>query len=85
MAMESTLQVRMDSSLKAEVEALYKSLGTSFAEAVRIFAQQSSRKTPGDHMPPGAFCPVEDICVGYAARAQRVLKMRDDDVLPYDL
>ena len=41
MAMESTLQVRMDSALKAEVEALYKSLGTSFAEAVRIFAQQS--------------------------------------------
>ena len=27
MAMESTLQVRMDSALKAEVEALYKSLG----------------------------------------------------------
>ena len=44
MAMESTLQVRMDSALKAEVEALYKSLGTSFAEAVRIFAQQSTRE-----------------------------------------
>ena len=44
MAMESTLQVRMDSALKAEVEALYKSLGTSFAEAVRIFAQQSIRE-----------------------------------------
>ena len=44
MAMESTLQVRMDSALKAEVEALYKSLGTSFAEAVRIFAQRSIRE-----------------------------------------
>ena len=44
MAMDSTLQVRMDSELKAEVEALYKSLGTSFAEAVRIFAQQSLRE-----------------------------------------
>ena len=44
MAMESTLQVRMDSARKAEVETLYKSLGTSFAEAVRIFAQQSIRK-----------------------------------------
>ena len=44
MAMESTLQVRMDSALKAEVEALYRSLGTSFAEAVRIFAQQSIRE-----------------------------------------
>ena len=44
MAMESTLQVRMNSELKKEVEALYKSLGTSFAEAVRIFAQQSLRE-----------------------------------------
>ena len=43
MAMESTFQVRMDSELKAQVEALYRRLGTSFAEAVRIFAQQSLR------------------------------------------
>ena len=43
MAMESTFQVRMDSELKAQVEALYRSLGTSFSEAVRIFAQQSLR------------------------------------------
>lgn len=43
MAMESTFQVRMDSELKAQVEALYRDLGTSFAEAVRIFAQQSLR------------------------------------------
>ena len=43
MAMESTFQVRMDSELEAQVEALYRSLGTSFAEAVRIFAQQSLR------------------------------------------
>ena len=43
MAMESTFQVRMDSELKAQVEALYRSLGTPFAEAVRIFAQQSLR------------------------------------------
>ena len=35
MAMESTLQVRMDSALKAEVEALYKSLGTSFDARLR--------------------------------------------------
>ena len=44
MAMESTFQVRMDSDLKTQVEALYKSLGTSFAEAVRIFAKQSLRE-----------------------------------------
>jgi DNA-damage-inducible protein J len=31
----------MDSDLKNQVEELYRNLGTSFAEAVRIFAQQS--------------------------------------------
>ena len=41
MAKEATLQVRMDSELKEQAELLYKQLGTSFAEAVRIFAQQS--------------------------------------------
>ena len=41
MAKEVTLQVRMDSELKEQAELLYKQLGTSFAEAVRIFARQS--------------------------------------------
>lgn len=41
MSMDSTLQVRMDSQVKANVEELYRNLGTSFAEAVRIFAKQS--------------------------------------------
>lgn len=41
MAKEATLQVRMDSELKEQAEVLYKQLGTSFAEAVRIFARQS--------------------------------------------
>ncbi|MDY4430612.1 type II toxin-antitoxin system RelB/DinJ family antitoxin [Evtepia sp.] len=44
MAMDATLQVRMDHELKVQVEELYRSLGTSFAEAVRIFAQQSLRE-----------------------------------------
>ena len=44
MAMDTTLQIRMSSELKAQVEELYHSLGTSFAEAVRIFAQQSLRE-----------------------------------------
>ena len=41
MPMDATLQVRMDSQMKHNVEELYRNLGTSFAEAVRIFAQQS--------------------------------------------
>ena len=43
MAMDATMQIRMDKELKEQVEALYRSMGTSFAEAVRMFAQQSLR------------------------------------------
>ena len=41
---EVTLQVTMDSELKGQVELRYKQSGTSFAEAVRIFAKQSVRE-----------------------------------------
>ena len=44
MSMDSTLQIRINGELKTQVEELYRSLGTSFAEAVRIFAQQSIRE-----------------------------------------
>lgn len=44
MSMDATVQIRIDGELKAQVETLYRSLGTSFAEAVRIFAQQSLRE-----------------------------------------
>lgn len=56
MAKEATLQVRMDSELKEQAELLYKQLGTSFAEAVRIFAKQSveERGMPFTmHLPSG--------------------------------
>lgn len=41
MAKEATMQLRMDSDMKDKVEALYRSMGTSFAEAIRIFAAKS--------------------------------------------
>lgn len=41
MAKEATLQIKMDSDLKEQVESLYEKMGTTFAEAVRIFAKQS--------------------------------------------
>ena len=41
MAKEAILQVRMDSATKEAAERVYKNLGTSFAEAVRVFAAQS--------------------------------------------
>ncbi|MDE7477886.1 MAG: hypothetical protein K2M91_08040 [Lachnospiraceae bacterium] len=41
MEKEEIFEVRMDSDLMEQVELLYQQLGTSFAEAVRIFAKQS--------------------------------------------
>ena len=40
-ASQSTvMQFRMDTELKHEAEKLFRDLGTSFAEALRIFARQ---------------------------------------------
>lgn len=44
MSMDATVQIRINGELKTQVEELYRNLGTSFAEAVRIFAQQSIRE-----------------------------------------
>lgn len=41
MAKEAIVQIRMDVETKKAVENVYRNLGTSFAEAVRIFAMQS--------------------------------------------
>lgn len=41
MAKEATLQVRMDADVKEQAERLYKRMGTSLAEGVRMFAMQS--------------------------------------------
>ena len=41
MAKEATIQLRMDSEMKEQVEALYRQMGTSFAEGIRMFAAQS--------------------------------------------
>ena len=45
MTLDATLQIRINSQDKEAVEALYKEMGTTFAEAVRIFAKQSIRMT----------------------------------------
>lgn len=53
MAKESTLQIRMDSDLREEVESLYRAMGISFPEAVRMFAIQSVQ----EQAMPFAFKP----------------------------
>ena len=39
--MNNTVQITMDDDMITEVEELYCSMGTSFAEAVRVYARQS--------------------------------------------
>ena len=41
---ESILEIKMDSDLKKQAEELYEQMGTTFAEAIRIFAKQSVRE-----------------------------------------
>ena len=41
MSKEAIIQIRMDSQMKESVEKLYANMGTSFPEAVRVFAAQS--------------------------------------------
>lgn len=41
MAKEAVYQVRMDAEMKEQVERLYQRMGSSFADAVRMFAAQS--------------------------------------------
>ena len=44
MAKQAVYQVRMDEDIKNQVETLYRNMGTTFAEAIRIFAVQSLRE-----------------------------------------
>lgn len=71
MAKEATLQVRMDADLKEQVENLYKNMGTSFAEAVWIFAKQSVQDKA---MPFTIHLPVPDtgIKLGLAKGKYRI-------------
>ena len=39
-AKTTVMQFRMEAELKTEAEELFRNLGTSFAEALRIFAKQ---------------------------------------------
>lgn len=41
MAKDAVYQIRMDADIKDQVEQLYLQMGSTFAEAVRIFAVQS--------------------------------------------
>ena len=41
MAKESIIQIRMDESIRKDAEEVYKRLGTSLPEAIRVFTAQS--------------------------------------------
>lgn len=44
MSKQEIIQIKIDSDLKNKVELLYHNLGTSFPEAIRIFASQSIKE-----------------------------------------
>ena len=41
MAKESIIQIRMDETIRKDAEEVYRKLGTSLPEAVRVFTAQS--------------------------------------------
>lgn len=69
MAKEATLQVRMDETLKEQAEQLYHNLGTSLAEAVRMFARQSVLENAMPftiHVPTAASQQITEKRIGVA-------------------
>ena len=73
MPKESVLQIRIDTSLKDAAESLYREMGTTFSEAVRIFARQSvlSRGMPFALRAPAPECRSAGAFAGYANPALR--------------
>ena len=66
MAKQAVYQVRMDEEIKEQVESLYRSMGTSFAEAVRVFAVQSIREQGMPFTPSEAKGKAFGALSGYA-------------------
>ena len=75
MSEEALIQIKMDSDLKEKVEALYQKMGTSFAEAVRIFARQSVEENA---MPFTIQVPKRNVILG-AARGKYVIPDNIDE------
>ena len=57
------MQITMDSNLKVQVANLYQKIGTSFAEAVRIFAKLSVEENA---MPFAVRLPKQNVILGIA-------------------
>ncbi len=76
MPKESVLQIRIDTSLKDAAESLYREMGTTFSEAVRIFARQSvlSRGMP---FPLRAAAPEGRSAGAFASYANPALRKRE--------
>ena len=74
MAKEATLQVRMDAELKEKAEELYRSMGTSLAEAVRIFAKQSVEENAMPFVMHGPRNSIRGIASKYANSELRELE-----------
>lgn len=65
MAKDSILQVRIDGELKHQAEALYRSMGMSLSEAVRMFVTQSVQENQMPFRPHTA--PRRGACRAFGA------------------
>ncbi|MBR2207738.1 MAG: type II toxin-antitoxin system RelB/DinJ family antitoxin [Synergistaceae bacterium] len=63
MSEEAVMQVRIDADLKMQAENLYRKMGISFAEAVRLFAKQSVIENA---MPFVVSVPKRNVILGVA-------------------
>lgn len=77
MAKEAILQVRMDVKTKEAAERVYKNLGTSLSEAVRVFAAQSIRENGYPFRPRSVSAPVQSMQGRLAIYADALRRSRE--------
>ncbi len=83
MAEEAVLQVAMDAELMDRAERLYQRLGTSFAEAVRIFARRSVEEGAMPFAPHAAAIDIKpDFISTPADAAEKMRAFRELRAMP---
>ncbi len=78
MPKESIAQIRMDTDVKEAVEKIYRDLGTTFAEAVRIFAVQSIREKGFPFTPKGYYASSGSTRGMLSEKASDYLRSREE-------
>ena len=79
MAKEAVLNIRIEESVKKEVEKLYRDMGTSFAEAVRMFAVQSIKEQGMPMIVVADRTDATDRYVRYAQKRKELLAQEPEE------